>query len=160
MDCTTLSLCRPNSTTRQPEGCLRILVHVLDSLYEVHRKAKIIHDNEKLMVIYCIERKAEFRVHQIDVFSKQSCISQHILHHEKLPCSPFCPPETPLAWCSGCRVARHKSGIQPVSRPVYSLARVSARAIGLQILILPGSSYLYKSTVQLCLLLAGLLPGI
>ena len=78
------------------------------------------------------------------VLSKQFCIAQQILHHEKkLLRSPFendklaPPPPPPVGetLLTGAQGVMHMvlsiPVIQSVSRPVYSLIRVSARAIGL-----------------------------
>ena len=62
----------------------------------VFRVAKVIHDDEKLIVVYCMESGAEDHAHKIDVFSKQVCVAQYNLHHEELSCSPFCSSKTLL----------------------------------------------------------------
>ena len=85
-----------------PQGSKKVVVSAswyifFDSFYAVHWEAKVIHDDEKLIMIYCIESGAEVHVHKIDVFSKQFCVAQYILHHDELSCSPFRSPETLLA---------------------------------------------------------------
>ena len=58
---------------------------------------------------YCIQSRAEVHVTKMDLFSKQFCVAQYILHHEQfcvaqyilhheqLSCSPLCSPEILLA---------------------------------------------------------------
>ena len=59
MDSATLDFYWSSFTTRQQEGRLGVLVQILDSFYAVHWEAKVVHDDEKLIVIYCIESGAE-----------------------------------------------------------------------------------------------------